>query len=114
MEKTRLPYGKTYYYVYMCHGCRPTATSKYEKHEGRDSANFRCGNYFLNREDAWALARKLRAVLNGAEVIEMPSEGIMKDHKFNIDTSSMSHENYDHFQSGFIYCYNWLKHQIVK
>lgn len=35
---------------------------------------FLLGNYFHTKEEAESMARKLRAVLNGAEVIEMPSE----------------------------------------
>ena len=114
MEKTRLPYGKEYYYVYMCHGCRPAVSSKYEKHMGEDSANFRCGNYFLNRKEAWALANKLRAVLNGAEVIEMPSEVEMQTRRPEIDVEGMNGVEYSCFLSGFTYGYRWLESKIVK
>ena len=39
-----------------------------------DNADFEIGNRFPDRESAEAMAEKFRAVLKGAEVIEMPSE----------------------------------------
>ena len=39
-----------------------------------DNADFEIGNRFPDRESAEAMAKKFRAVLKGAEVIEMPSE----------------------------------------
>lgn len=41
---------------------------------GCDKTLFELGNYFHTKEEAEVMEKKLRAVLNGADVIEMPSE----------------------------------------
>lgn len=39
-----------------------------------DDKRFKVGNYFPTKEEAESTARKLRAVLNGADIIETPSD----------------------------------------
>lgn len=71
MEKKRFEKGEDYYFIDMtmqinC-GC--------ELRSGFESELFNVGNYFATKEEAEACAKKLRAVLAGADVIQLPSEG---------------------------------------
>ena len=75
MEKTRVPKGEKYWYIassffagdfYVTYGV--------DFYEDIQDGRFALGNYFHTKEEAEAMARKLRAVLNGAEVIEKPVE----------------------------------------
>lgn len=70
-----------------------------EMNNGLDNFHYRKNNYFATKGQAIAMATKLRAVLNGADVIEMPSEEELREaednyigHPFEIDegaTTSM-------------------------
>lgn len=80
MEKTRVPKGEKYWYIvsdffagdfYTTHGV--------DFYEDIQDGRFALGNYFHTKEEAEAMARKLRAILNGAEVIEIPSEKEIKE-----------------------------------
>lgn len=46
----------------------------YDQNHPFDDFRYEIGNYFATRSQAEEMARKLKAVLKGAEVIEMPSE----------------------------------------
>lgn len=48
---------------------------------------YESGNYFLSSDDANKAVSKLRAVLKGADVIEMPSDEDMKQNIENISRS---------------------------
>lgn len=66
----RVKKGEIYYYV----GNSLSITPCVDTGDIPDDCRFDCGNYFHPKEQAEAMARKLRAVINGAEAIEMPSE----------------------------------------
>lgn len=68
-----------------------------------DSSRFDCGNYFHTKEEAEAMAKKLRAVLKGASVIEMPSEEEI-NHQSELYT----------YPPLFKAAINWLESKIVK
>ena len=50
-----------------------------EFYDEENTTHFLTKNYFHTEEEAESMARKLRAVLNGADVIEMPSEEEIKN-----------------------------------
>lgn len=70
MEKTRVPKGKYYWFIDEVVGVNFDADNR----EVFSTRRYLEGNYFSTRDEAEAMARKLRAVLNGADVIEFPSE----------------------------------------
>lgn len=83
-----------------------------------DDRCYECGNYFTSRESAEAMAKKLRAVLKGADVIEMPSE-----EEINEKASELYPSQYNEYAGmyevpseklGFGDCIDWLKSKIVK
>lgn len=78
-----------------------------------DILDFERGNYFADRESAEKMARKLSAVLKGADVIEMPSEEEIRKHyaemminnpDYHLRTSADVHIN----------VVDWFKSKIVK
>lgn len=82
---------------------------------GGDNALFELGNYFATKEEAEAMANKLRAVLKGAEVIELPSEEEIWDEankryprRWSGDRENS--EKFDVFMDGA----EWLKSQLTK
>lgn len=69
----RVEKGEKYYVLLMDKfGIYPLGHRDYRQQS--DELLFEAGNYFHTKEEAEAMASKLRAVLAGAEVIEMPSE----------------------------------------
>ena len=79
---------------------------------------YETGNYFPDKESAVKAAVKLRAVLAGAEVIEMPSE-----EEIITTISSLKHEkdlddgetpNVGLYDIGFGEAIYWIKSKIVK
>lgn len=78
MGKTRARFGEKYWYVVEYAGDFTTA-SAIDYYEHYDDDLFESGNYFLTEEEAESMARKLRAVLAGAEVIKMPSGEEIKE-----------------------------------
>lgn len=76
MEKEqRVPKGEKYFYVNEIGN-----VSEWPDTGGEFATmHFFSGNYFPDRESAEAMAEKLRAVLKGADVIEMPSEEEIKE-----------------------------------
>lgn len=77
-----------------------------------DDDFFTIGNYFHTEEEAEAMAHKLRAVLKGADVIEMPSERDIKAVAIRHcgPLAQWSGSTVD----AFIDCAEWLKSKIVK
>lgn len=74
----RVKKGERYWYVVNdCDGVE--VEYAYDDYTHTDKALFELGNYFTDRESAEAVARKIRAVLKGADVIEMPSEEEIKN-----------------------------------
>ena len=74
MEKTRVKKGKPYYWIMSSSKCGFLSVYHEEMNLVSDNDRWESGNYFNSRKDADAIAKKLNAVLKGAEVIEMPSK----------------------------------------
>lgn len=70
MKKTRVNKGEKYWFI----NSFGEVVSKTESGVIDDAKRFEAGNYFSTKEEAESMANKLRAVLDGADVIEMPSE----------------------------------------
>lgn len=66
-------------------------------------------NCFNSEEEAEAMAKKLRAVLKGADVIEMPSEEELEKKMPEFFNPKNEEE-----RVGWIKCYHWLKSKIVE
>ena len=66
----RVKKGEKYWWITSL-GCIFNETETY--HE-LDDKRYNLGNYFATKESAEQMARKLRAVLNGADVVEIPDE----------------------------------------
>lgn len=89
-----------------------------ELNYSEDKANFEYGNYFYTRESAESMARKLRAVLKGADVIEMPSEEecetfaveLAREKAFVSETFSTGAD----WRMSSRMTVDWLKSKIVK
>lgn len=70
MEKTRKQIGEKLWFIdYFL-----DITSIHEDNGAFVSGLYETANYFQSREEAEAMVKKFRAVLAGADVIEMPSE----------------------------------------
>lgn len=81
---------------------------------------YRSGNYFTDYSEAEAMAKKLRAVLKGAEVIEMPSEDEFNKQikEIGVDKQNIELCKNDSISLslmfGALQMLNWLKSKIVK
>lgn len=105
MEKTRVPKGERYWFIAHL----GYVFSEIDTNHQTDKIRFEVGNYFHSREDGEFVAKKLRAVLKGAEVIEMPSEEEIKQASYDCTNG------YDDDQiPGFIEGVKYLKSKIVK
>lgn len=108
MEKTRVPKGEKYWYINDC----LYVSEGYERGICISEVHFIKSNYFHTKEEAEAMARKLRAVLKGADVIEMPSEDDM------LGAIPIIDDPCDYIgpgrRLGWSECYTWLKSKIVK
>lgn len=75
MKKTRAPKGKYYWWIYLdnlnAHCSQDTTQDDYDR---QSDIRYETGNYFNSFFEAVSVAKKIRAVLAGADVIEMPSE----------------------------------------
>lgn len=84
-------------------------------HDDRCALNhydFEVGNYFATKEEAEAMTRKIKAVLNGADVIEMPSEEeIKKAIKEVLPSDPVAPWCVDGYCR---YIVDWLKSKIIK
>lgn len=74
MEKTRVHKGEGYWFIFRTKGGGFVVNYKIEEGSSDDDARFDIGNYFVVRDEALFMARKLRAVLKGAKVIEQNEE----------------------------------------
>lgn len=84
-EKTKSIKGEKYWYITS--GCYVTYSVDFD--EEMDKKRLECGNYFTTQEGAKEMAKKLRIVLNGADVIEMPSEEERDNHRPEIEIEGM-------------------------
>lgn len=117
MEKTRVKKGEKYYIVNTTNGSIEVDYLR-EWGQSDDDAFFASGNYFHTKEEAEAMARKIRAVLNGAEVIEMPSEEecetfaveLARENAFVSETFSTGAD----WRMSSRMTIDWLKFKIVK
>ena len=117
----RVKKGEKYWFIYYSTGYGDNGISvewDYETSQWIDNMKWAEGNYFHTKEDAESMARKLRAALNGADVIEWPSE---EDKFDSIDRiyqqKGYAEGEYCHEQSfswGFQEGVDWLKSKITK
>lgn len=74
----RVKKGEKYWWIQVnCYDI--VLQSRIESGSFEDDSLYKQGNYFASYEDAEVMARKLRIVLKGADVIEMPSEEEIKE-----------------------------------
>lgn len=110
MEKIRVKKGERYWWIRLYNGIDACADCDYRREFS--TANYNDSNYFATKEEAEAIARKIRAVLKGADVIEMPSEEEMLGEIPIIDDPC------DYIgpgrRLGWRECFEWLKSKIVK
>lgn len=113
MEKKRVEKRERYWYIDEL--CR--VFGSYDGRELMVNQRYKIGNYFPDRESAEAMASKLRAVLNGADVIETPSEEEFNTGEETYIQEGYSEGEYCHKQSfcwGFQEGIEWLKSKIIK
>lgn len=120
MEKKRVEKGMPYWYITL----KFTVDRAWEQNDPVSKLYFINNNYFTTKEEAETMARKIRAVLDGADVIQMPNEKeIIKEETScnpfrsnNWDGTLSGYENglCNGFSKGFGYCINWLKTKTVK
>lgn len=67
-KKQRVPIGEKYWYL-VFFGGEVLIYSMIERNFSDDDEHFAMGNYFHTQEEAETMARKLRAVLKGADVV---------------------------------------------
>ena len=80
-----------------------------------DTDRFESGNYFHTKEEAESMARKLRAVLNGADVIEMPSESEAEaesERQLELSVACDDKWTEEAYLDGFADCLHWLKSKV--
>lgn len=111
----RVKKGERYWYIDESF----TVQSSYDIGTRWDSQRFKCGNYFATKEEAEACARKLRAVLKGAEVIEIPNKplgltDIKNNHLRGYVPERLSINDLKAFALGFWEGCDWLASKIVK
>lgn len=123
MEKKRAKKGDRYWFIFCTKGSGFVVNCKIEEGSSDDNVRFDIGNYFIVKEEALSMARKLRAVLAGADVIEMPSEVEMSQQAVDIAWKRQDDYYYKNGESVFCYgeCYDsasdmyyWLKSKIIK
>lgn len=108
MSKTRVPKGEKYWFINENFDIE----YDYEQYSICDDRRFDLDNYFITEEKAQVVAKKLRAVLKGADVIEMPSEEEYE--KIIPQRIGCSDEFAAGEGNGYWHGYNYLKSKIVK
>lgn len=117
MEKTRVPKGERYWCIRIVLGLIEIV-SYIDNYHCCDNKAYESGNYYLDKDEAKNDERKLRAVLKGADVIEMPSEEeISKQcdssaHEMDIDDGETPNSGL--YWGGWWNAVRWLKSKIVK
>lgn len=118
MEKKRAEKGDWYWFIFRTKGGGFVVNCKIEEGSSDDNARFNIGNYFIVKEEALSMARKLRAILAGADVIQMPSEEeINKEisssaHKMDIDDNETPNSGL--YWIGWRNAVEWFKSKIIK
>lgn len=110
----RVNKGEKYWLIHIMWN-RIYVTDITDMHYECDRDNWNQGNYFNTKEEAEAVARKIKAVLKGADVIEMPSE-----EEINNDATYYGYAvaggciERGYIQDAFEAGAEWLKSKIVK
>ena len=112
MEKTRVKKGEKYWFIFRTKGGGFVVNCKIEESSSDDNARFDIGNYFFVKEEALFMARKLRAVLKGADVIKMPSDEEFDRIRVH-ESLNMYDEETNGKAKGWKECFNWIKSKII-
>ena len=113
MEKTRVPEGEKYWYILLTYE-GVEVNYKSESLSCFDKERFHNDNYFATKESAETTARKLRAVLKGADVIEMPSEEEIEKEAVSIAMNICGDDYWRDCEEAVHKATDWLKSKIVK
>lgn len=114
MEKKRVNKGEEYWYLTgVCN-----VEKGWDNYDFIANLDFINNNYFCTKEEAEAMAKKIKAVLNGADVIQMPSEEdcetfaaeLAQEKAFVGKTFSTRRE----WRMASRMTFDWLKSKIVK
>lgn len=109
----RVKKGEKYWFIYD----RFEVSFSIEDNSPISNKHFETNNYFHTKEEAEAMAKKIRKVLNGAEVIKMPSEEDVYNKEFKTNPYFFGKDGADvvcAHQEGFNHCFEWFKSKIVK
>lgn len=93
------------------------AVSKIESGIVDDVKRFEKDNYFYTKEEAESMVERIRKVLKGADVIEMPSKEDVYNEEFKTNPYLFCEDGaavVGAHQGGFNHCFEWLKSKIVK
>ena len=114
METKRVGWGKEYYFI----NTNFEVEFDYDYRASPDNLKFDNNNYFTAKEKAESMAHKLRAVLAGADVIEMPSEEEIVDaaeeHVEACDEEGYPYADDEDAKAAFRNGVAWLKSKIIK
>lgn len=117
-KRQRMPKGEKYHFIDDC----GFVGTKEDNRELQDDLRYKVGNYFPfgEEEEAESAICKFRAVLNGAEVIEMPSE-MNEALQFDENEQEMKRkinekgkDRINEFAYGWNACRNFIESKIVK
>ena len=112
MRKKRVSDGKFYYYITLKDSGFRVSNSRDDCYPEDSDRNF-LGNYYYTEEEAEAIAKRLKAVLNGADVIQMPSEFEMGQQAMDIAEKRQDVHYGDCYDSASD-MYDWIKSKIIK
>lgn len=117
MEKTRVDLYKRYYFLYFSRlDGRVQVAVRHDTRNSEDYARFKSGNYYASEKKAHSLARKINAVLEGADAIETPesNEVDMIQREIGLEVGGEDEELVEAASLGAIRMINWLIDKIVK
>lgn len=108
----RVKKGENYYWL----NSLLEVCSSVEYYNSTSYAHYLCGNYFHTKEEAEAMAEKIRRVLKGAIVIDkLPSEEeIEAKAKDILDERFMIRSHYQYQIDDLVNMAEWLKSQLTK
>lgn len=106
--------GEVYWSIILDEDDEPYATPYVNEGTHIDIGRLTSKNSFNTREEAEVMVRKLRAVLNGAEVIEMPSEEEIREKANNIAYRCGVGLEMSNLSEVCQVMAKWLKSKIVK
>lgn len=109
--------GEVYWSIILDEDDEPYATPYVNEGTHIDKGRLTSKNSFNTREEAEVMVRKLHAVLDGADVIKLPSkEEIEFECEKLLKSSAYDGDRWteEAYQSGFEDGFNWLKSQLTK